>query len=54
MRLVVIFALLLFLSGCSFICYGRIGAQELRNVELKLESQVADPNIPVDIGLFSL
>ena len=40
-------AVLCFVSGCSAIAYVRIGPQELENVELSLERQHADPNMPI-------
>ncbi len=46
MKLIVSIALLALLSGCSVAFYGRIGSQELRDVEFRMESQKADPNLP--------
>ena len=47
MKSIILTALfVLFVSGCSIAFYGRIGPQELRDVEFRIESQKADPNLP--------
>lgn len=38
--------LVLFASSCSVVFYGRIGDQELKDIEIKVKSQRADPNLP--------
>ena len=44
-------------NGCSFICYARFGPQKLKKVQVTLEGQEADPNIPkglIDVGILKL
>ncbi len=38
--------LLVLLSGCAFVLYGRIGPQKAKKIQVVIEGQEADPNIP--------
>ena len=37
------------IAGCATVCYIRIGPQKLDKVQIILEGQEADPNIPVTV-----
>ncbi len=53
----VVFALLVLLSGCAAVCYIRIGPQKAKQIQVTIEGQEADPNIPegmIDVGVIKL
>ena len=54
MRKILIVVLLVLLSGCRALLYVCIGPQKSKKVEITVEGQAADPNIPeglINVGL---
>ncbi len=43
-------------SGCAFVCYGRVGKSKAKKVSVVIDELEADPNIAglFDIGMFKL
>lgn len=47
--IIIAIAVVVLTQGCAAVCYIRIGPQKLDKIQITLESQEADPNIPVGL-----
>ncbi len=45
----IMLTVIVLMAGCATVCYIRIGPQKLDKIQIILESQEADPNIPAGL-----
>ena len=45
----ILLTIVVLLASCATVCYIRVGPQKLDKVQIILEGQEADPNIPITV-----
>jgi len=48
-NMILVIFFMLFLGGCRVFFYGAVGHQSARRIEVDIEGQEADPNIPIEL-----